>query len=137
MFQARFEVLHRPHLSPWTCALWPSVIHSAAFLQWFSFPSVSVDPCLREHSCSCDDLERSLTRFCCSTFAESSCESGVARVWVCCAPKKEVQQVVAAGWHAKMNEEVLAYEIGIFRLFWSDLSVRLVVVVQLMVMTDS
>ena len=23
-FQARSEVLHRPHLNPWTCAFWPS-----------------------------------------------------------------------------------------------------------------
>ena len=50
---------------------------------------------------------------------------------------KEVQQVVAAGWQAKMNVEVLAHEIWIFRLFWSDLSVQLLVVVQLMVMRDA
>ena len=35
---------------------------------------------------------------------------------------------------AKMNVEVLAHAISIFRLFWSDLSVQLRVVVQLMVM---
>ena len=49
----------------------------------------------------------------------------------------EVQQVVAADWHAKMNVEVLAHEIWIFLLFWSDFSVRLMVMVQLMVMKDS
>ena len=44
---------------------------------------------------------------------------------------------MAAGWHAKMNAEVQAHEIWIFRLFSSDLSVQLMVVVQLMVMKDS
>ena len=43
-FWDHFEVLHRPHLNPWTCAFWPSVIHSAAFLQEFSFPFDFVDP---------------------------------------------------------------------------------------------
>ena len=51
--------------------------------------------------------------------------------------RKEVQQVVAAGWHSKMNVEVLAHAIWIFPLFWSDLSVQLMVVVQLVVMRDS
>ena len=36
-----------------------------------------------------------------------------------------------------MNVEVLAHPIWIFRLFLSDLSVQLMVVVQLMVMRDS
>ena len=49
----------------------------------------------------------------------------------------EVQQIVTAGWHAKMNVEVLAHEILTFRLIWSDLSVKLMVVVQLIVMRDS
>ena len=39
--------------------------------------------------------------------------------------------------HAKMNVEVLAHEIWISRLVLSDLSVQLMVVVQLMVMRDS
>ena len=51
--------------------------------------------------------------------------------------RKEVQQVVAAGEHARMNVEVLAHAISIFHLFWSDLSVQLMVLVQLMVMRDS
>ena len=46
---------------------------------------------------------------------------------------KEVQQVVAAGWHAKMNVELLAHEIWIFRLFWSDLTVQVMAVVHLKV----
>ena len=58
-------------------------------------------------------------------------ESGSAEL------RKEVQQVVAAGWRAKMNVEVIAHAIQIFLLFWSDLSVQLMVVVQLMVMRDS
>ena len=37
----------------------------------------------------------------------------------------------------KMNVEVLAHAIWIFRPFWSDLSVQLMVVVQLLVMGDS
>ena len=43
-FRARFEILHRPHPNPWTCAFWPSVVHSVAFQHQFSFPSVGVDP---------------------------------------------------------------------------------------------
>ena len=43
-FQSHSEVLHRPHLNPWTFTFWPSVIHSAAPLQQFSFPIVFVDP---------------------------------------------------------------------------------------------
>ena len=58
-------------------------------------------------------------------------ESGSAELRI------EAQQVVAAGWHAMMNVEVLAHAIWIFRLFWSDLSVQRMVVVQLMVMKDS
>ena len=46
---------------------------------------------------------------------------------------KEVHQVVAACWHAKMNVELLAHEIWILRLFWSDLSVQVMVVVHLKV----
>ena len=37
----------------------------------------------------------------------------------------------------KVNAEVFALTISIFRLFWNDLSVQLMVVVQLMVMRDS
>ena len=37
----------------------------------------------------------------------------------------------------KMNAEVFALTISIFRLFWNDLFVQLMVVVQLMVMRDS
>ena len=98
---------------------WPSVVHSAALLQQFSFPFVVVDPVFvsllvlvvtlngrsrdfldprllnlhprpakmnmevfaheiwifREPSCSSGDIERSLTRFCGSTIAESSSTS--------------------------------------------------------------
>ena len=43
-FQAHFEVLHRLRLNPWAFAFWPSAIHSAAFLQEFSFPFDFVDP---------------------------------------------------------------------------------------------
>ena len=43
-FQAHFEGLHRLHLNPWAFAFWPSAIHSAAFLQEFSFPFDFVDP---------------------------------------------------------------------------------------------
>ena len=43
-FQTNFEDLHRLHLSPWAYASWPSVVYPAAFLQWFSFPTVFVDP---------------------------------------------------------------------------------------------
>ena len=39
-------------------------------------------------------------------------ESGSAEL------RKEVQQVVAAGWRAKMNVEVIAHAIQIFLLFW-------------------
>ena len=46
-------------------------------------------------------------------------ESGSAEL------REEVQQVVAAGCHAKMNVEELAHAIQIFLLFWSDLTVQL------------
>ena len=58
-------------------------------------------------------------------------ESGSAEL------RKEVQHVAADGWHAKMNVEVLAHAIYIIRLFWSDLSLQLMVLVQLMVMKNS
>ena len=48
-----------------------------------------------------------------------------------------VQQDVVVGSHAKMNVDVLAHVIWIFRLFWSHSFVQLMVVVQLMVMRDS
>ena len=47
--------------------------------------------------------------------------------------RKEVQQVVDDGWHVMIHVEVLAHAIWIYLLFWSDLSVQLTVVVQLMV----
>ena len=43
--------------------------------------------------------------------------------------REEVQQVVAAGKHERLNVEVLAHEVWIFRLYWRDLSVQLIVVV--------
>ena len=51
--------------------------------------------------------------------------------------QKEVQQVVAAVEHARMNVEVLAPATSIFRLSRRDLSVQLMVMVLLMVMRAS
>ena len=135
-FQAHFEVLHRSNVNPWTCAFWPLVIHSAAFLQQFSFPFVFVDPVSVRllvlvsilHGRSRDFVDPRLLNL---HLRPELPESGSAELL------KEVQQVVSAGWRARMNVEVLAHEIWIFRLFWSDLSVQLMVVVQLTVMRDS
>ena len=52
-------------------------------------------------------------------------------------PLKEVQQAVVVGLYARMNADVLAHVIKLFRLFWSDSSVQLMVVVQMMVMRES
>ena len=50
--------------------------------------------------------------------------------------REEVQQVDAAGRHVEVYVEVLAHAIWTFVVFWSELSVQLMVVVQLMVMRD-
>ena len=141
-FQVRFGVFHRPHLHPWTCAFCPQVIHSAAFLLWFSSLFAFVDPVsvslpvlvLTLYGRSRDFVDSRLLNL---HLRPELPESGSAELRI------EAQQVVAAGWHAMMNVEVLAHAIWIFRLFWSvllfssDLSVQLMVVVQLMVMRDS
>ena len=77
------------------------------------FPFCWCGSCLREPSCSCGDLGRLLTRFCGSTAGELS------------------------STFSKMNVEVFALAISICRLFWNDLFVQLIVVVQLMMMRDS
>ena len=136
MCQARFQVLHRPHLNPWTCAFWPSVTHSADYLRQFHFPSVFVDPLsvslfvlvVTLNDYSHDSVDPRMLNL---HLSPELPEAGSAELW------KEVQQVLAAGWHAEMNAEVLAHAIWIFCLFWSDLYVQLLVVVQLMLMTDS
>ena len=43
-FHAHCEFLHRLYLNPWAYTSWPLVAYSAAFLQYFSFPSVFGDP---------------------------------------------------------------------------------------------
>ena len=95
-------VLHLPHLNRWACAFWPSVIHSAAFLQQFSFQSFVVDPAflsllvlvLTLNGRSRDFVDLRLLNL---HLRFELPESGPAELW------KEVQQVVAAGWHARMN----------------------------------
>ena len=112
-FQARFEVLHRPHLNQWACAFWHLVSHSAALLQQSSFLSVFVDP-----------VSVSLLVLV-VTLNDRSRDSVDPRL---------------LNLHlrpAKMNVEVFAHAIWIFRLFLSDLSVQLMVVAQVTVMGDS
>ena len=71
-FQVRFVVLHRLHPSPWAYASLPLASHSASSLRlWFSFPF-----CLCGLSFLCGDVERSLTRPCGSTAADSSSADG-------------------------------------------------------------
>ena len=43
-FKARFEVLQRLHLNPWTCAFLALGKPLGRFYAQFSFPSVFVDP---------------------------------------------------------------------------------------------
>ena len=114
---------------------WPSAIHSAAFLQQLSFPSVFLDHVtvsLLDIVVTLNGRARDFVdpRLLNLHLRPELPESGPSEL------RKEVQQVVASGWHARMNVEVLAHAIQIFRLFWSDLSVQLLVVVQLMVMRD-
>ena len=68
------------------------------------FPFCICGLCLREPYCSCDDLERSGRsrdfedpRLLNLHLSPQLPESGSAEL------RKEVQQVVAAGWHTKMN----------------------------------
>ena len=68
-FQVRFVMFHRLRLSPH--APLPLASHSASHSVFF-FPSVSVDFVLVVFSFLCGDLERSLTRLCGSTAADSS-----------------------------------------------------------------
>ena len=95
MFQAHFEDLLR--LNPWACASWPLAYHPGSSLPpRFSSPSVSVDvlfsvATLNGHSCCHPHLERT--------------EAGSAEF------QQGVQLAVAAGWHARMNVEVLAHAI--------------------------
>ena len=113
-FQARFEVLHRPHLNQHGLVLFGlRWVTRAALLQQSSFPFVVVDPV----SVSLLVLEVTLI--------------GRSRDFV---------DPLLLNLHlrpAKMNVEVFAHEIWIFRFFLSDLSVQLMVVVQLLVMRDS
>ena len=109
-FQAHFEVLHRPHLNPWTCASLPSAVYLAAILHQFSFPSVLVDPVSMSllvlvvtlNGRSRDFVDPQLLHH---HLRPELPESGSAEL------RKEVQQVVAAGWYARMNVEVLAHVI--------------------------
>ena len=104
MCQARFQVLHRPHLNPWTCAFWPSVTHSADYLRQFHFPSVFVDPVsvslfvlvVTLNDYSHDSVDPRMLNL---HLSPELPEAGSAELW------KEVQQVLAAGWHAEMNAE--------------------------------
>ena len=51
-------------------------------------------------------------------------------------PEEEVQQAVVVDWHVRMNVDILAHVIWIFRLFWSESHVQLMIVVPLMAMRN-
>ena len=123
-----FEAL-RLHLSPWAYASLPLANHSASSLPpWFSSPSVSVNFLFSVAG----DLERSLTRLCGSTVADSSSPHLEWPVPGSAALREKVQQVGAA-----VHVEVLAHAIWTFVVFWSDLVAQLTTMVRLMVMRDS
>ena len=112
-FQVLSEVLHRPHLKQWACPFWHLVNHSAVLLQQSSFPFVFVDPVFV------------ILLVLVVTLNGHSRDSVDPRL---------------LNLHlrpAKINVKVFAHAISISRLVWSDLSVQLTVVVQLLVMRDS
>ena len=77
-------------------------------------------------------LERSLTRLCGSTVADTSSAPWVAKGWICCSPGRGATGW-AAGRHLEVHVEVFAKAVWTFVVFWSDLVVR----PRLMVMRDS
>ena len=117
MFQAHFEVLHPLHLTQETCASWPSVVHLVASQQQFSFlfavmdhvavvmDLVSVSLLVLVVTLNARSRHFVDPRFLNLHLSPELPESGSAELW------REVQQVVATGWDAKMTVEVLAHEI--------------------------
>ena len=80
-FQAHFEVLHRLHPNPWTCAFLTFGKSLGCFISAMVFLFVFVNRVSVDSLYG--DLERSLTRLCGSTVAESSSVSWVVRGWIC------------------------------------------------------
>ena len=125
-FQAHFGVLRR-RLNPWTCASLPSGVYFAAVLSNSFLPSVFAVPVsvsllylvVTLNGCSRDFVDPTLLNL---HLRPELPESGSAEL------RKQVQQVGAAGWHARMNFEVSARAILIFCLSWSGKFVQLVVV---------
>ena len=94
------------------------------FCTWFSFPFVFVDSVSVDFLFSVAILNGQsrdfvvpllLTLHPCLEYPEA----GSAEL------QEEVEQVVAAGWHEMVHVEVLAHEIWISVLFWTDLAVQL------------
>ena len=125
---------HRLHLNPWVYTSRPIVAYSAGFLQCFSFLSVFVNPvsvCLLDlvmtlNDHSSDSVDPRFLNF------HLLLELPDSAVFL----EEEVRQAVVVDKHVRRNVDVLAHVIWIFRLFSSDSSVQLMMVVQLMVMRD-
>ena len=109
--QARFEVLLRPHLNPWTCASlgfrqFTPLLSCSSFLLFLKFlDPVTVSSLVLVMTLigrSRDFVDPRLLKL---HLSPQLPKSGSAVL------QKEVQQVVAAGWYAKMNVEVPAHAI--------------------------
>ena len=124
-FQAHAEVLHLLHLNPWAYISWSLAVYSAAVLQYFSTLSVFVDPvsvCLLDFVVTLnDDSHDSADPLLLNFHLHSEFPDSAV------FPEEEVQQAVAVDWHVKMNVDILAHVIQIFRLFWNDSPVQLMV----------
>ena len=111
--------------------------YSAAFLQYVSFLLEYVDPvsvCLRDLVVILNDhLNDSVDpRFLNFHLRSELLDSAVLQE----EEEEEVQQAVVVGKHATMNVDVVAHVTWIFHIFWNELPVQLMVVVQLMMMNE-
>ena len=88
-------------------------------------------PCLRVPSWFFGDLKWLLIRFCGSMVAEYSSSFLVAS---CCCVLGGRGTTDCCCWRARMNLDILDHVVWILQIFWSDSSVQLMIVVQLMEM---